>query len=190
MAATSGDTREKKGLHQRLKELRSDDTTAKAGMRWTREEDDYLQSYVSKFVRVNKNGLIGEEELDTIAAHLHRTHGAIKLRNLKNAVMYLNGLPSEDVENVAKMYGVSSDDLTAFIETTKIKEERTKEAKERTAQKKASVAPHPSAITKSDVQELFAVMNGMKESVQKLTIEVVRLQSEISSLKATPSKKK
>ncbi len=173
----------KQTFTDRMKTLREEGVDS-AGTRWTREEDDTLANYVSRFVEKNEGSLLEDKNFAVLAKKIKRTPKAIMLRNFKNARMYIND-HSASTETAASYFGIANEDLEEFIKSAEIKEER---AKERSANKKEQRKQTGSpAITKEDFQELMANVLEMKTSIQRLTLEVSRLGGEVSNKKILPS---
>ena len=120
-------------LGENLKALREDPNTAKAGMKWTPEEDAELVTQATS----------GMDFIE-IATHHKRTSKGVKSRIMAHAVNYLK-TQDTNIEDVAKHFHVTIGQLAEykrksdFRQQEKDKEHKNKKRISRTCQKTRSL---------------------------------------------------
>lgn len=98
----------------KLAELRSNEETSRAGVRWQNEEDKEL------LARIN-----AKESIEDIAVAHKRTHGSIHCRILMHASDFIKS-KNVSIEEASSRFNVSVEDLDKHIKTRESKMLRTK----------------------------------------------------------------
>ena len=113
-------------LGENLKALREDPYTAKAGMKWTPEEDAELVTQATS----------GMDFIE-IATHHKRTAKGVKSRVMAHALNYLK-TQDANIEDVAKHFHVTIGQLTEYKRKADVKQQE----KEKEQQKKQEENQH------------------------------------------------
>lgn len=130
-------------FQKKLQRDRTNEHTAKAGLKWDHEDDNYL-------LESSKNGV----SISDIANHLKRTEGSIKTRLVINI---LNNCSEDkkDLDELCTLYNISSKDVSTYEEK---KEQRDKKKTVRSNDKSY-------AFPSSDLLELY---DGLSQVNKKL----------------------
>jgi len=99
-------------FQEKLSEQRKNPETARAGLKWSNEEDNCLLDDI-------REGII----IDDIAKKLKRTPGSIKTRLTIKAINCLSTNPDKSEEDINEEFGISMKDISDY-ETTKKNRER------------------------------------------------------------------
>jgi hypothetical protein len=99
-------------FQEKLSEQRKNPETARAGLKWSNDEDNCLLDDIKEGVGI-----------DEIAKKLQRTAGSIKTRLTIKAISSLSSNPDKSEEDINAEFGVSMKDIGDY-ETTKKNRER------------------------------------------------------------------
>lgn len=105
-------------LYANLQALRANPETAKAGIKWTPEEDEQLV-----------NRATSKMDLEDIATHHKRTVGAVKSRIMSHALGYVTH-QNMSTEDAADHFNINVDELVEHKKRVELKQDK-KEQKER-----------------------------------------------------------
>jgi len=100
-------------FQEKLIEQRKNPETARAGLKWSHEEDITLIDNVRDNI-----------SFDEIAKKLQRTPGSIKTRLIIKAISYLNENSDKTEEEVAIDFGIEATDIEEYLKNKKIKDQK------------------------------------------------------------------
>lgn len=98
----------------KLIEQRKNPETARAGLKWSPDEDNSLIDEI-------KDG----NSIEEISKKLQRTEGSIKTRLIIKAIYYFNEHSNTiNKEDVASLYGITEEDMNTYEEKKKQREQK------------------------------------------------------------------
>ena len=136
-------------FQKKLQQDRNNEKTSNAGLRWDAEDDKFLQDSAEKGL------IIGE-----IAETLKRTEGSIKTRLVITVLNKKQEVPSVDVGELCKKYGISEDDLAQYEQRKKQREDK--------RQKKTNYRENDNSFPSNDLAEVFDGLTQLNNKIDKL----------------------
>lgn len=139
-------------FQEKLRNLRQNPDTNRAGLKWDSGEDDQMFSMLSS-----------GNSLADIAKALQRTEGSIKTRLITYAI---NKMEKENLslEQVASMVNLSETDIIEYQQKKQARDERMKQRKESKPPKKTNV----NNITNTDIYDLLQNIHKSIERLEKV----------------------
>lgn len=132
----------------------TDQTTSKAGQKWTSEEDQELMTHLEEHVL----------KPDELAKHLNRTVGSVQNRALNVIYNMVNGQSGSELDELCNKYHINMSDMNKYL---KRREDRTTARREARRQQRQESTTQP--INSDELVSILKdIRNYMKIIIDKL----------------------